>query len=258
MTGSRWRRSISEIIGVLTPTQSNLVYLAYGVAILALPFVILVGLIVGRHWKLLGAYAAAGVARRARAVDQRQRHRGAAMAFRPGRAARHPPVAVPRRPPLDRDARRGAHGVRALAARAVAPVVVGAAAGVRADPPRRQRRGARPAHCWAWRWAGSSARWWCWSSAPPPWRCRSTGRCGRWPDADSWYRTDGGATGRTRTAGAVGDVATRTARPRSSSCTARINAAAARCASSGESSGCAAAKPRRCRPRCAAPSSIAR
>lgn len=34
-------------------------YLAYGVAILALPFVILVSLIVARQWKLLGAYAAA-------------------------------------------------------------------------------------------------------------------------------------------------------------------------------------------------------
>ena len=39
-------KSISEIVGVLTPTQSNLVYLAYGIAILALPFVILIGLIV--------------------------------------------------------------------------------------------------------------------------------------------------------------------------------------------------------------------
>jgi glycosyltransferase 2 family protein len=54
-------RSISDIVGVLTPTQSNLVYLAYGIAIFALPFAILVGLIGGRHWKLLGAYAAAGV-----------------------------------------------------------------------------------------------------------------------------------------------------------------------------------------------------
>lgn len=45
---------------MLTPTQSNLVYLAYGIAIVALPFVILIGLIAGRQWKLLGAYAAAG------------------------------------------------------------------------------------------------------------------------------------------------------------------------------------------------------
>lgn len=54
-------RSISEIVGVLSPTQSNTVYLIYGVAILALPFVILIGLIVSRQWKLLGAYAAAGL-----------------------------------------------------------------------------------------------------------------------------------------------------------------------------------------------------
>jgi glycosyltransferase 2 family protein len=54
-------KSISDIVGVLTPTQSNLVYLAYGIAILVLPFAILIGLIAGRHWKLLGAYAAAGV-----------------------------------------------------------------------------------------------------------------------------------------------------------------------------------------------------
>jgi glycosyltransferase 2 family protein len=54
-------KSISDIVGVLTPTQSNLAYLAYGIAILVLPFAILIGLIAGRHWKLLGAYAAAGV-----------------------------------------------------------------------------------------------------------------------------------------------------------------------------------------------------
>ena len=54
-------KSISEIVGVLTPTQSNLVYLAYGLAILALPFAILIGLIVTRQWQLLGAYAAAGL-----------------------------------------------------------------------------------------------------------------------------------------------------------------------------------------------------
>ena len=52
-------KSISEIVGVLTPTQSNLVYLVYGVAILALPFAILVGLVLSRQLKLLAAYAAA-------------------------------------------------------------------------------------------------------------------------------------------------------------------------------------------------------
>ncbi|MDT5335612.1 MAG: glycosyltransferase 2 family protein [Mycobacterium sp.] len=54
-------RSISGIVALLTPTQSNLVYLAYGVAILALPFAILIGLITARQWRLLGAYAAAGL-----------------------------------------------------------------------------------------------------------------------------------------------------------------------------------------------------
>jgi uncharacterized protein (TIRG00374 family) len=63
ITRSDWvglEKSVSRIIGVLTPTQSNLVYLAYGIAIVALPFVILIGLIAGRQWKLLGAYGAAG------------------------------------------------------------------------------------------------------------------------------------------------------------------------------------------------------
>lgn len=54
-------KSISEIVGVLSPTQSNTVYLIYGIAILALPFFILIGLIAAKQWKLLGAYAAAGV-----------------------------------------------------------------------------------------------------------------------------------------------------------------------------------------------------
>jgi uncharacterized protein (TIRG00374 family) len=64
ITRPQWvalERSISEIVGVLTPTQSDLVYLAYGVAILVLPFAILIGLVASRQWKLLGAYAAAGV-----------------------------------------------------------------------------------------------------------------------------------------------------------------------------------------------------
>jgi glycosyltransferase 2 family protein len=63
ITRDKWdalEKSISQIVGVLTPTQSNLVYLVYGVAILVLPFVILISLIVSRHWKLLGAYTAAG------------------------------------------------------------------------------------------------------------------------------------------------------------------------------------------------------
>lgn len=62
ITRNEWvalERSISEIVAVLTPTQANLVYLVYGIAIVALPFVILVSLILSRQWKLLGAYAAA-------------------------------------------------------------------------------------------------------------------------------------------------------------------------------------------------------
>src|ERR1700758_1948819 len=59
--GEGLEKSISKIIGVLPSSQANLVYLIYGIAILALPFVILIGLIVSRQWKLLGAYAAAGL-----------------------------------------------------------------------------------------------------------------------------------------------------------------------------------------------------
>ena len=54
-------RSISQIVGVLSPAHANLVYLAYGIAILVLPFAILIGLVASRQWKLLGAYAVAGV-----------------------------------------------------------------------------------------------------------------------------------------------------------------------------------------------------
>ncbi|WP_039803230.1 lysylphosphatidylglycerol synthase transmembrane domain-containing protein [Nocardia araoensis] len=53
-------RSVSNIVGFLNPDQSNLVYLVYGMAILALPFAILIELIIGRQWKLLAGYAAAG------------------------------------------------------------------------------------------------------------------------------------------------------------------------------------------------------
>ena len=62
VTRTRWdelEKSISRIVGVLSPTQSDVVYLVYGLAILALPFMILIGLILSRQWKLLGPYAAA-------------------------------------------------------------------------------------------------------------------------------------------------------------------------------------------------------
>jgi glycosyltransferase 2 family protein len=64
ITRPRWialEKSVSLIVGVLSPTQSDAVYVAYGFVILALPFMILIGLIVARQWKLLGAYAAAAL-----------------------------------------------------------------------------------------------------------------------------------------------------------------------------------------------------
>jgi glycosyltransferase 2 family protein len=64
ITRPQWialEKSVSQIVGVLSPTQSDAVYLVYGLAIVALPFVILIGLIVAGQWKLLGAYAASGV-----------------------------------------------------------------------------------------------------------------------------------------------------------------------------------------------------
>src|SRR5947209_10673656 len=64
VTRTRWdglEMSISRIIGVLTPTQSNVVYLVYGLAVLALPFMILFGLILARQWRLLIPYAAAAL-----------------------------------------------------------------------------------------------------------------------------------------------------------------------------------------------------
>lgn len=54
-------QSVSDIVGFLTPDQSNLVYLLYGIAILILPFAILIELVIGRQWKLLAGYAAAGI-----------------------------------------------------------------------------------------------------------------------------------------------------------------------------------------------------
>ena len=62
VTRTRWdqlEKSISRIVGVLTPTQSDVVYLVYGLAILALPFMILAGLILSRQWKMIVPYATA-------------------------------------------------------------------------------------------------------------------------------------------------------------------------------------------------------
>ena len=52
-------KSISRIVRGANPTQSNLCHIAYGVVILALPFMILIGLFAARQWRLFGAYAAA-------------------------------------------------------------------------------------------------------------------------------------------------------------------------------------------------------
>ena len=52
ITRSDWvglEKSVSRIVGVLTPAQSNAVYLVYGILIVALPFVLLIGLIAGRQ-----------------------------------------------------------------------------------------------------------------------------------------------------------------------------------------------------------------
>ncbi|MBF6328884.1 lysylphosphatidylglycerol synthase transmembrane domain-containing protein [Nocardia transvalensis] len=64
ITRPRWEaleRSVSDIVGILSPEQSNLVYLIYGIAICALPFAILIRLIFRWQWKLLGGYLAAGL-----------------------------------------------------------------------------------------------------------------------------------------------------------------------------------------------------
>ncbi|AYF74575.1 lysylphosphatidylglycerol synthetase family protein [Nocardia yunnanensis] len=64
ITRPQWEqleRSVSNIVGFLTPEQSNLVYIVYGIAILALPFAILVRLILRRQWKLLAGFLSAGL-----------------------------------------------------------------------------------------------------------------------------------------------------------------------------------------------------
>ncbi len=253
----RLEKSISDIVGVLTPTQSNLVYLAYGIAILALPFAILIGLIAAQAVEAARRVRGGGRHRPARAVGAAGRLRCAAMALRPGRPAEDLPVAVPRRPALDRHARRDAHGVGAVAARAVAALVVGAAAGLRAHPSRRQRRGARsltarPGGGLVRRRVGGAGRRHAGAGGAARRRRAGDGPAGMHGD-----RADGGATGRTRIAASLRRVRRRARSPRSR-CTARISAAAGRCASCGGSSPCAAARPRRSTPRCAASSSTAR
>ena len=64
ITRNQWQAleaSVSDIVGVLSPRESDLVYLLYGIAIFAMPFAILIELIIGRRWKLLAAYGAAAL-----------------------------------------------------------------------------------------------------------------------------------------------------------------------------------------------------
>lgn len=64
ITRPQWEnleKSVSTIVGFLTPEQSNLVYIVYGIAVLVLPFAILVRLILRRQWKLLGGFVSAGL-----------------------------------------------------------------------------------------------------------------------------------------------------------------------------------------------------
>ena len=250
--------SISEIVGVLTPTQSNLVYLAYGVAILALPFVILVSLIVGQAVEAARRLRGGRRDRRAGAVDHRRRHRGAAVAFRPVASG----------------------STRCL--RSSSTTRAGSRCWPRCSPcpgpwlPARWRR---------WWWAlllafvpihlvvsavvparsllGLAVGWFVGAlvvlvvgtpalEVPLDGAVRAMARRGFVVSALTVLRPAGAgplvlsATSETSRRG--GDAR----------CTARTSAAAARCASCGASCGCATARPRRCTPRCAAPSSTAR
>jgi len=138
VTRTRWdelEKSISRIVGVLTPTQSDVVYLVYGLAVLALPFMILIGLILARQWRLLIPYAAAALLSMLALSITVHGPGRAAVAFRPVRPAAHGAVPISRRPALDRDAGRGAHGVRPVAARPLAALVWTLLAGcVHPDP----------------------------------------------------------------------------------------------------------------------------
>ena len=64
ITRSQWaalEQSISDIVTVLPTNVANIVYLVYGVAIVTLPFWILVGVVATRQWRLLAGYVAAGL-----------------------------------------------------------------------------------------------------------------------------------------------------------------------------------------------------
>ncbi|MBB3039715.1 lysylphosphatidylglycerol synthase transmembrane domain-containing protein [Hoyosella altamirensis] len=63
VTRGEWHaleESVSGIVGVLTPAQANLVFLLYGLVIMALPFAILIGVLAGLQWRLVAAFFVAG------------------------------------------------------------------------------------------------------------------------------------------------------------------------------------------------------
>src|ERR1700746_1671621 len=85
-----------------------------------------------------------GASRGSFALDRRQRLLGTPMALRPLGPAADLAGPDPGRPTVDRDARGGTDRVGSLASGAVAALVVGAAARLRADPPVHQRDSSRP------------------------------------------------------------------------------------------------------------------
>ena len=169
ITRNEWvalERSVSEIVAVLTPTQANLVYLVYGVAILALPFVILVSLVVARQWKLLGAYAAAaaiaglalsitnaGIAAPQWHFDLSDRLDTLPSNSSTTRAgSRCSPRCSPSRGPgCPRGGGAGGGGCCWRSCRSISSSAPWSPRG----------------RCSGWPSAGSSAHWWCSSSAPP-------------------------------------------------------------------------------------------
>ncbi|EUA92363.1 hypothetical protein I551_1162 [Mycobacterium ulcerans str. Harvey] len=162
ITRPRWvalEKSISEIVGVLTPTQSDLVYLAYGAAILALPFVILIGLIVSRQWKLLGAYAAAAIMAVLPLSISSNRISAPRWHFDLSEKLTTLPAQF-----LD-DPRWIAMVAAVLTVSgpwlpAAGDIGGGACCWPSCRPTWSSAPSCRPVRCWDWPWGGSSARWW--------------------------------------------------------------------------------------------------
>ncbi len=196
--------------------------------------------------------------RRAGAVDHQRGHRGAAVAFRSLRPPRHAAFPIRRRPALDRDARRGADRLGAMAARAVAALVVGAAAGVRADPSRHQRRGSRAVAVRAGRrlvhrCIGRARR-----RNPRARRAAGGGSSRDGPSRVRRVRAQGGAAVRCRAADPAGGVRAPADDGRDGDVRTDINAAAACSCSCGARCGCATERLRPCTHPCAAPSNTGR